>query len=264
MKKITLFIAVLALFCGITYGQVPKQAEPATTPVNPSTSPTVSSPTQANPTEAPSNPSYSQGKTSPNSSNSSNNAVSPVPTPAPAAAPTPTPAPTPAPTPTPTPRQTNRQTSRSQDRGSHAIGGLLLGYNFSDSPSRFAFQYDFGGKSSGPLFWEVGVGAARSKYSTTVLNNDYETISWGLRVPAYLGVLIGKEDGFSVSVRGGAMFNYLLTSKTNGEANNLSGIDRTAINGSVRVCVWHFFAEYEFPFTSVQDGVWLFGICGPF
>lgn len=254
MKKTTLLFAILALFCGITYGQVPKQAEPATTPVNPSTSPTVSSPTQASPTEAPSNPPYSQGKASPNSSNSSNNAVSPAPTPAP----------TPAPAPTPTPRQTNRQTSRSQNRGSHAIGGLLLGYNFNDNPSRFVFQYDFGSKSSGPLFWTLGVGASRSKYSLTALNNDYKTIEWGLRVPAYLGVLIGKEDGFSVSVRGGAMFNYLLTSKTNGEANNLSGYDRTSINGSVRVCVWHFFAEYEFPFTSVQNGVWMFGICGPF
>ena len=251
MKKLTLLFAILTLFCGITYGQLPKQSEPTTAPAKTSNAPS-------------------------NSSSVSPSATHTTPTPNPTPVPTPTPAPakpssnasSPAPAPSrPTYTNGNNNSNRSsvtQSSGSHAIGGLLLGYNFNDSPSRFVFQYDFGSKSSGPLFWTLGIGAARSKSSTTAMSNTYESVAWTLRVPAYLGILIGKEDGFSMSVRGGVMYNYWLSSKTNGESIDLSGLDRSSINGSVRLCVWHFFAEYEFPFTSVGNGVWLFGVCGPF
>ena len=233
MKRIVLTLLSITLFCGMAFGQLPKKAEkPTLTPANPPT-------TSANPSLTPANPTTpSNGTEKRNPSNSLTLA-------------------------NPKPSKKAKQTSVSQNEA-HAISGLLLGYNFKKKPSHFVFQYDFGSKSAGPMFWTLGLGFNRGKSSYTLSGKEHKTIAWSLRVPAYMGVLFGEEDGLNLSVKAGVMYNYIMSSKTDNKPNSWSGIDRSSFGGSVKFTIFHIFAEYDFPFKSIGDGAWLFGLCWPF
>lgn len=166
---------------------------------------------------------------------------------------------------------------KTQNRGSQpAVALSLFGNSHKDkdnnaNSSRFVGQIEFGLKGKKfPLFGTVGLGLSNTSYSADIpgYSKRYTLESNSLRIPGYVGFLIGDTEKVHASLRGGAVLNYTINSKTNGEKRDLSGTDRTSWNGSVKFAIGYkivnFMVEYEFPFQSGGKGVWLFGLHGGF
>lgn len=161
--------------------------------------------------------------------------------------------------------------SKTITKNVNSEGVLVLSIcaNFKNNPSRFVEQLDYGRMAKQiPLFGTIGIGFSNTDYSSSALGQTYSSSSWSLRVPGYVGYKVGSNDKLHAAIRGGVVMHYLLVSKVNKEKVDLSGIDRTSWNGSVKLTIGYGFlsimAEYEFPFQSGVKDAWLFGICSPF
>lgn len=140
------------------------------------------------------------------------------------------------------------------------VGGMHI----AEDNNSIQFQGEFGHMFSEiPLFLTPGFGYKSSN-------------SWGfgeynfghIIVPLYLGYLIGDREKLHASIRGGVVWNYLVRAKYDDSSLNLDNYKRSSWNGSIRFALgWDAYTvmvQYDFPFSSDGDGVWMFGWSAPF
>ena len=166
---------------------------------------------------------------------------------------------------------TGNSTPNGGNSKGRAFFSLPWGFHSSEDHSQLQMQIEYGHIFSEiPLFITPGLGyknstvwvaTSSSPYYTNKKKYDFNYIT----IPIQLGYLIGDIEKIHASISGGAAWNYLISGKYDGSSLDLDGYKRSTWNGSLRFALgwkeYGIMAQYDFPFSSDSDGIWLFGIC---